>query len=315
MTLLAIVAGLLLEQARPAAERRFLHQFGVRSAAFLEDQFNDGEFRHGLIAWVLAVVPPVLAVFAVDQVLRRFEPLLGLALSVLVLYVTAGFRQYSHYFTDIHLALRMGELGRARELIATWRGRRSDRLTSGEIARLSIEEALLSSHRHVFAPVFWFVLLGPAGAVLYRIALLLNGRWGRGDGDEYGAFGMFARRAFAALDWLPVRLTATAFAVVGDFEDAVFCWRTQAGSWPDSAAGILLSSGAGALGVRLGQPINEETGAEFGAVGAIRDRPLIGLGEEADADFMQSTIGLVWRTLVLGLLLLALFWAASWMGH
>lgn len=315
MTLLSIVAGLLLEQARPAAERRFLHQLATRAALFLESQFNDGELRHGIIAWTLAVLPLVLIVLGVDHLLRRFEPLLALALNVLVLYVTVGFRQYSHYFTDIHLALRMGEIGRARELIGIWRGRRADRLSSGEVARLSIEEALLASHRHVFAPVFWFVVLGPAGALLYRFALLLNGRWGRGEGAEYGDFGIFARRAFAALDWLPVRLTATAFAVVGDFEDAVFCWRSQAGSWPDGAAGILLASGAGALGVRLGQPISEEAGADIGAIGAIRDRPLIGLGEEADADFMQSTIGLVWRTLVLELLLLALFWAASWMGH
>jgi adenosylcobinamide-phosphate synthase len=315
MTLLSIVAGLLLEQARPAAERRFLHQFALRSAAFLENQFNDGEMRHGLIAWILAVLPAVLFLFVADHVLRRFEPIVAFALNVLVLYVTVGFRQYSHYFTDIHLALRMGEIGRARDLIATWRGRKGDRLTSSEVARLSIEEALLSSHRHVFAPVFWFVVLGPAGAVLYRYALLLNARWGCGDEAEYGAFGTFARRAFSALDWLPVRLTATAFAVVGDFEDAVFCWRTQAGTWPEAATGILLASGAGALGVRLGQPISEEVGTDGGAVGAVRDRPLIGLGEEADADFMQSTIGLVWRTLVLLLLLLTLFWAASWVGH
>lgn len=315
MTLLSIVAGLLLEQARPAAERRFLHQFALRSAAFLENQFNDGEIRHGAIAWMIAVLPPVLLLLVVEQTLRRFEPMVALALNVLVLYVTVGFRQYSHYFTDIHLALRMGEIARSRDLIATWRRRRSDRLSSSEVARLSIEEALVSSHRHVFAPVFWFVVLGPAGAVLYRFALLLDARWGRGDESEYGAFGTFARRAFAALDWLPVRLTATAFAVVGDFEDAVFCWRTQAGLWPDAAAGILLASGAGALGVRLGQPIDEEVGTETGAVGGIRDRPLIGLGEEADADFMQSTIGLVWRTLVLALLLLTLFWVASWVGH
>jgi len=70
-----------------------------------------------------------------------------------------------------------------------------------------------------------------------------------------GEFGSFARQAFYWLEWLPIRLTAATFAIVGDFEDTVYCWRTQAASWPDSEAGILLASGAGALGVRLGMPI------------------------------------------------------------
>ena len=58
--------------------------------------------------------------------------------------------------------------------------------------------------------------------------------------------------------------------------------------------------------VRLGQPLNE--GPES------VERPLLGLGEEADVDFLQSTIGLVWRTLVLGVFLLVLFWVSGWVG-
>jgi adenosylcobinamide-phosphate synthase len=198
----------------------------------------------------------------------------------------------------------MGELDQARQLLGQWRGTDASHLHSGEVARLAIEEALLSSHRHVFAPLFWFFLLGPAGALLYRLARFFCYTWAE-DGD--GEFGEFARRAFAALDWFPVRLTAAAFAVVGDFEDAVFCWRGQAGRWPEEASGILLATGAGALGVRLGMPVRSDDDPG--------DRPELGVGEEADADFMQSTIGLVWRTLVVALLLLALVGIAGWAGH
>ncbi|MCX7169205.1 MAG: CobD/CbiB family protein, partial [Proteobacteria bacterium] len=69
---------------------------------------------------------------------------------------------------------------------------------------------------------------------------------------------------------------------------------------------ILLSSGAGALGVRLVSPVDQS--------GELSERPELGLGDEADVDLMQSTIGLVWRTLILCLLVLALFWVASWVG-
>ncbi len=307
MTVLSLIVVLLLEQARPLAERRVVAAPLAQYAHFFEGHFNDGQARHGTIAWLLAVLPATAACAAVYFVLMTVSPLLGFLWNVAILYLTLGFRQFSHYYTDIHLALRMGEMERARSLLGEWRGRSADGLHAGEIARLAMEQALLASHRHVFAVVVWFVLLpGPAGALLYRLADFLWRRWGARHDAEFGAFGRFAGQAFAAIDWLPVRITAAAFAIVGDFEDAVYCWRTQAARWPDKAAGILLASGAGALGVRLGQPIVES--------GEVSERPELGLGEEADADFMQSGIGLVWRTLVLCLLLLTLLGIASWAG-
>ena len=307
MTVLSLIVVLLLEQLRPLAERKALALPLSRYAHFFERRFDDGRERHGMVAWLLAVLPPTVACAAVHFVLMAANPLLGFVWNIAILYLTLGFRQFSHYYTDIHLALRMGETERARALLGEWRGRSADRLNPTEIARLAMEEALVSSHRHVFAVIVWFVLLpGPTGALLYRLSYYLAGRWSAHRDTESGAFGRFARKAFALIDWLPVRITAAAFAIVGDFEDAVYCWRTQAAHWPDRAAGILLASGAGALGVRLGQPVVES--------GEMRMRPELGLGEEADADFMQSGIGLVWRTLVLCLLLLTLLGIASWAG-
>jgi adenosylcobinamide-phosphate synthase len=307
MTVISLIVVLLLEQLRPLADRKAVAVPLAHYARFFEGHFNDGQERHGMIAWLLAVLPATLACAAVYLLLVAVNPLLGFVWNVAILYLTLGFRQFSHYYTDIHLALRMGETERARRLLGEWRGRSADGLSAGEIARLAMEEALIASHRHVFAVVVWFVLLpGPSGALLYRLAFYFRNHWGRRRDAEFGAFGRFAERAFEAIEWLPVRITAAAFAIVGDFEDAVYCWRTQAARWPDEAEGILLASGAGALGVRLGLPIIES--------GELTERPELGLGEEADADFMQSGIGLVWRTLVLCLLLLTLLGIASWAG-
>ncbi len=307
MTVISLIVVLLLEQVRPLAERKAVGAPLARYAHFFEGHFNDGQERHGMIAWLLGVVPATIACAAIHFALMAANPLLGFLWNVAILYLALGFRQFSHYYTDIHLALRMGETARARALLGEWRGRSADGLNATEIARVAMEEALVASHRHVFAVVVWFVLLpGPAGALMYRLAYFFSRQWGARRDAEFGAFGRFADKAFAAIDWLPVRITAAAFAVVGDFEDAVYCWRTQAARWPDEAAGILLASGAGALGVRLGLPIIES--------GEITERPELGLGEEADADFMQSGIGLVWRTLVLCLLLLTLLGVASWAG-
>ncbi|MBU0751202.1 MAG: CobD/CbiB family protein [Gammaproteobacteria bacterium] len=311
MSLFSIIFALAIEQVKPLSGARvdaLLAAYGRQ----LEAWFNAGERHHGVAAWCVGVGVPTAIVLGLHVALAHFAPPLVLALSVGVLYLTVGFRQYSHFFTDIHLALRLGEIDQARALLGEWRGVNSDRLSPGEVARLAIEQALLHSHRHVFAPLFLFMLFGPAGAVLYRLSLALSRLWGEvADAGVAGTaapkeFGQFARQAQAVVDWLPQRATATAFAVVGDFEDAVYCWRTQSEVWPDAATGILLASGAGALGVRLGMPVQAGMDGD--------DRPILGTGDDADVDFMQSTIGLVWRTLVLGILLLALFWVASWVG-
>jgi cobalamin biosynthesis protein CobD/CbiB len=299
MSLLSLAAALLLEQWRPLADRRHLYALLARYATFLEGLFNAGETRQGAIAWVIAVLPVVFGAWLVYAAAYKASPLFALLLNVAALYLTMGFRQRSHFFTEIHLALKENDLEKARDTLSAWRQVTCAGLDREAITRLAIEEALVSSHRYVFAVVFWFVLLpGPTGAILYRLSMFLHDRWGAKTAPELERFSHFARRAFAALDWLPVRFTAAAFAVVGDFEDAVFCWRTQAESWPDPALGIVLASGAGAIGVKLGMPIL--------AGGEVLDRPELGLGDPADPGHLDSTVGLVWRALVVWLLLLLL---------
>ncbi len=299
MSLLSLVAALLLEQWRPLADRCYLFSPVARYATFLERRFNAGEARQGATAWLLAVLPPVLGAWFVYAAAYGASPLLALLVNVAALYLTMGFRQRSHYFTGIHLALKENDLAKARDVLSSWRGADCSNLDREAVTRLAIEEALVASHRHVFAVVFWFLLLpGPAGAILYRLAMFLDRRWSSSAAPELERFGHFARRAFAALDWPPVRFTAAAFAVVGNFEDAVYCWRTQAATWPDPALGIVLASGAGAIGVKLGMSIVEG--------GEVLDRPELGLGDPADTAHLDSTVGLVWRALVMWLLLLAL---------
>lgn len=310
MTLFAALLALILEQFRPVPAERWVRGPLAGYAHYLEQKFNDGKYRHGVVAWVFAVAAPALLLQIAYLILLWQQPIAAVLVGVATLYVTMGFRQFSHYFTDIQLALRVGEIGQARQLLAAWRGSTGQLLSSADVARLSIEEALLASHRHVFAPLFCFALLGPGGAMLYRLSLFFSQQWVHHPEFEAdparGRFGEFATRFHQALEWLPMRLTATAFAVVGDFEDAVYCWRTQSASWLNASEGLLLAAGAGALGVRLGQPVRDALGDE--------DRPELGLGDEADADYMQSTVGLVWRTLLLFLLAMGLVWVVGWVS-
>ena len=326
MTVLALIAALLLEQVRPLDDRAPLARPLNAALGFLERHLDTGQRQHGQIAWLLAMVPAIALTLAIYFALYQVHVSLAWAWNVVVLYLTMGFRQFSHHFTDIHRALIDGDLPRARKLTRDWRGRPADDFNSVEVARVAIEEAFSASHRHVFGVLFWFVILpGPAGAVLYRLALALRGRWGEGGAgakpraiasqgaaaDDGGGFGKFALRAFSLIDHLPLRMTAIGFAIVGNFEDAIYCWRTQAHKWRDPQLGIVLSAGAGAIGVKLGRPLREGVTA---AGPAIDERVEIGTGDEADAAFLSSTVGLVWRALVLWLLLLTLLAIAYWVS-
>ena len=152
----------------------------------------------------------------------------------------------------------------------------------------------------------WYAVFGAVGAILYRLAAMLRDHWGEREESEEVHFGAFSRTAFGVIDWIPVRITAVSFAVVGDFEDALYCWRTQAPAWPDASEGIVLASGAGALGVRLGATIGGSDLAE--------PRSELGMGEEPDAELMTSAVGLIWRALVVWLVVLLLVSAANWLG-
>jgi adenosylcobinamide-phosphate synthase len=131
------------------------------------------------------------------------------------------------------------------------------------------------------------------------------------------AFGQFARKIFYWIDWVPARLTAVAFAVVGNFEDAIYSSRNYASRWSDELLGIILSAGGGAIGVRLGEPETKAIilAADASAVDVdsleLESQP----GVEASPRSLQSAVGLVWRALLLWMLLLLLLSFAVWLPN
>jgi len=294
MSVVAIIAALVIEQWRPLGQRPAVQGTLAAWAGWLEQSFNGGERHHGVVAWLVAVLPLVALSLALHYLLYALHPLLALVFNIAVLYLTLGFRQFSHYFTDIQVAVKSGDVERARVALEHWRGASGVVRPREEVIRLAIEEALLASHRHVFGVLLWYLVLpGPSGAVLYRLSTYFAWRW-----KDLGGFGEFAERVFHVLDWPAVRLTAAAFAVVGDFEDAVYCWRTQARTWLDPNAGIVLAAGAGAMGVRLGMPVQDVDG--------MQPRPELGVGEPAEGPFLDSTVGLLWRAVVVWVFALVL---------
>ena len=209
MSFLSLIIVFLLEQLRPLQYQRLIAAPLRALADFVESHINAGSYRHGVIAWMILVLPFVLLALALHFLLYRVNPLLALLFNVLVLYLTMGFRQFSHHYSDIQQALGEGDLERARSLLSEWRGSSCEKMGSADISRLSIELALAASHRHVFAVLLWFVILpGPCGAVLYRLSATLADYWRERPAAGNSDFVRFSRQVFAIIDWFPVRATS-----------------------------------------------------------------------------------------------------------
>ena len=299
MIFFAILLALLIEQAHPLSVDNPVFA-GLRHwARLVRRNLDTGQTVHGWVAWGLAVVGPATLAALLYWALWQFSTVLSFVWLVLVLYVTLGFRQFSHHFTDIRQALEEGNDVQAREKLAQWLHVETASLPRAELLRQVIEQSVLAAHRHVFGVlacfvVFWLLGLGPAGAVFYRMAEYVSRNWrARADCSRSAAIQRAGSLGWNWVDHLPARATALGFAVVGNFEEAVASWRGESERFAPGSDGVVLAATSGAINVRL-HGRNDLTDD----VASARSEPQLA--------HLASAVGLVWRSVVLWMLLLAL---------
>jgi len=300
MVFFTVLLVLLVEQARALSPDNRVHQTVRLSVTWMEGFFHAGQERHyGLMALVGLTGGWTLAAFALWWLLSAWALGAAWLFTVGLLYLTIGFRQFSQRFTDMQLALNQNDVARAAAIFVEWRRQtRPDTelslagLDASRLVRLAVEHALVCAFRQVFAVLFWFMILpGPSGAVLYRVSELAARSWEQTGRRLNSEFAWAAHRWLAVMDWIPARLTALAYAVAGQFEEATLVWRQTRETGPDADT-LLVDAGFAAMGLRSGLAARE------GAVG-VSDRPLVSM----DLAFAAR---LIWRALALwmGILLL-----------
>lgn len=282
--LLLTIAGVLLDLLWGEVRRWHpLVAFG-RLANAIERRLNRGnhKFARGMAGWFLAVVPIVALSAALASLASELAWWLGAALHALLLYVCIGLRSLRDHVLPIEQALLNLDLPAARELTGRIVSRDTGASTETELAKATVESLLENGNDAVFGTLFWFIVAGGPGAVLFRLANTLDAMWGYRNA-RFLAFGWAAARIDDVFNWLPARLTAASYALLGDSRCAWRCWRTQAPSWSSPNAGPVMSSGAGALGLALG--------GDAIYSGEIETRPALGKGRPAET----ADIGRAWR--------------------
>ena len=302
-----LAAGLLLDHLL-GEPRRWHPLVGFGNLAMaIERRLNGGASRciSGSLAWTLAVLP-LTALCAGACFYAPFW--LGCALHAALLYLCVGLRSLGEHNLPIAAALEAGDLPGARALTARIVSRDTDDASPADLAKASTESLLENGNDAVFGTLFWFIVAGGPGAVMFRLSNTLDAMWGYRT-PRFNLFGRAAARIDDALNVVPARLTALSYVLLGatmaDRRRAWSCWRAQAPAWSSPNAGPVMASGAGALGIALGGAARYD--------GAIEQRPALGAGRAAEARDIGRAWRLVARTAILWLavvLLTAAFWSA-----
>lgn len=261
----------------------------------IEQRLNSGGRgwrSHGVSGWCLAVLPPVLLVW-----LLSLSSLGGLV-DILVLYFALGLKSLAQHALPVAQALRLGNLDEARRRVGYLVSRRTSELDACGVARAGTESVLENGADAVFASLFWFAVLGAPGVLLHRLSNTLDAMWGYRN-ERFERFGWAAAKIDDVLNYVPARLVALTYALLGRTATALRCWQRQAPQWDSPNAGPVMAAGAGALQVQLG-------GAAI-YHGVEEQRPQLGEGAPARARDIERALNLVYLGVLLWLVGLAIW--------
>lgn len=270
-----------------------------RLAMLIERRLNRARhrFAKGMLAWALTVLPLTALAYAAVAAGARADFVLGGVLHAVLLYFAIGLRSLHEHTRPIRQALEDGDLDAARFSTSRIVSRDTREADMPALAKAGVESLLENGNDAVFGTLFWFMVAGGPGAVLYRLANTLDAMWGYRT-QRYTEFGWAAARIDDVLNWIPARLTACSYAILGNTRRAWHCWRTQARNWPSPNAGPVMAAGAGALDLALGGLASYQ--------GVLELRPPLGEGRAAEAADIARAWRLVLGTTVLWLALVAL---------
>ncbi len=250
----------------------------------------------GMLGVIILVVPICIMVWLIEELLANNFILTSL-FSIIVLYIVIGGRSLELHGQAVYKSLMQGDLAEARQRVGYIVSRETQSLNEEEVAKATIESILENGSDAIFAPLFWFIVAGPIGAVGYRLVNTLDAMWGYRN-DRYKYYGWSAARFDDLLNLLPARCCALSYALLGQTYQSLSCWKAQAKYCDSPNAGPVMASGAGALNVKLG-------GAAI-YHGKYHDKPLLGAGVAPVASDIDRAIKLVRNVSFMWVLLIAL---------
>ncbi|MFC3151062.1 adenosylcobinamide-phosphate synthase CbiB [Litoribrevibacter euphylliae] len=274
----------------------------------IESWLNQGESRtlKGVLAVIIAILPWLLISVVLTALIAE-SSLLNVIVSAVVLYLAVGWQSLLQHAQQIVGPLKTGNLEQARTYVSWIVSRDTDTLDDTQVAKAATESVLENGADAIFAAVFCFCLMGIPGVVLYRCSNTLDAMWGYKN-ERFLSFGWAAARLDDVLNYIPARLTALSYALMGNTKQALDCWQRKGHIGKSPNAGPVMASGAGALNVSLGGAASYHN--------RIEQKPVLGPEEDentrASADSITHACDLVNKTLVMWIVvIMVMSWGIS----
>lgn len=294
MTLIGILLALVIERAlshvrewrEHAWYRRYVHWLaGSMKAEWL------WQTPFGLL--LLLGAPLLLAALIQAGLDGGFLEVIGLLWAVLVLILCLGPRDLGE---EVHSFIEASHRGDTEEMTRIADDLGVNHLNGKDDACRPLSTAVfIQGHERLLAVLFWFFLLGPLGALLYRLTANLAGLLPKMDNSS-DDLREAAARLHALLAWVPARITAGLYMLAGSTDDAIAGWsranQDDAADWSEVTWRVLAMIGCGAMQIEDGDNKKIELNAE---------------------DSLLEALGLVRRALFLALGILAAFTLGGWM--
>jgi AmpE protein len=299
-TLLAVVVALALGHlAHPlAAAVRQYGWFG-QWMRWIDGRFPGDGFWRGRYGVVLALLPPLLLVGLFQLALDG--PVFGLpaiGFGIVVLFYAWGPRDLD---MDVDAIVGTGDpVARHAAAARLWPAGEAVSLTGTSL----VGAVFRNAKRRWFGVLFWFLALGPAGALLYRLAAIAA------EGDDSHLLPAEthagARGLLAILDWPVAQLMTLAMALVGNFDAVFAAWRENGGASFAFDAGFLAAAARACVRSELADEA-EETESGVAAPGAL-------VSSAPDLPELRDAMSLAWRVLLVWVAVMALFVVAGWVS-
>ena len=176
--------------------------------------------------------------------------------SLLCLYIAISPRCLAEAGIEIANLLRKQDISEARRKVGWIVGRKTSELDESEITRATIETVAENTVDGIISPLFWFVLLGPWGAIGYRAINTMDSMLGYKN-ERYLYFGRFAACLDDVVNYIPARITCVLFVIASflcgkDWKHAIRIAIRDAHKHPSPNGGYVEAPVAGALHIRLG---------------------------------------------------------------
>jgi AmpE protein len=302
VTLIAVVIALVVGHTMPALVALRRYDWFIRWLEWLAAQLGENASWRGALGLVIALAPPLLLV-ALLQVSLRHDALglLAFLFALAVLFYAWGPRDLDHDVEAVVEAVDPAARRAAAERL--FPDRAAPSMDGGSLVEAVFRCALW----RWFGVLFWFLLLGAFGALLYRLVSLCAQGEARKRVPE--GVSQAARSTLAILDWPVAQLMTLSLALVGNFDSVFTAWKESGGTRWTGDTGFLAAAARASVRSELAEEALDDVGTEYGVDGgAVVARSVPGLPELRDA------MSLVWRILLLWLAVLALFVIAGWVA-